>query len=293
MDYLRVVQTCLADTPHWKRRSPKREGQIAAMIKRAKQRAVAVRDQDTAKLVWCYEIIHEVQSKYLKAFHSMKGGAFYDAWCLLERVEIDINSLRRHFTVNPDIDQFKISFIATHTELFQSLYPYKFFISPAMVHLEKVCSICRTPIRLRNPCPHRKGEIYDGEMCCHEITKFDVLELSIVTEPVQNYSVLFLSQEDGTQERDHYDYSLVRYVMRALRDPFDEWDVVRTKIRHPHSLFTHVPSTDPCPCGSHKPYKDCCLPLPGVLRPHLQVRLSVPPPEDLPRLVLPSQPQPP
>lgn len=289
MDYPAIIATYLAATSQWARRSQRTDARAKSILGRLKRRAVSKGDQHAAKLAWCYETILSAQESYLGAFQAMKQGEFYEAWKSLERVEIEIPSLMRHFSLEDASDPFKISFMQAQTILFQSLFPYKFFLSPAMLHLEKVCSICRTPISLHHPCPHRKGEVYDGELCCHEITKADILELSIVTEPVQKYSVLFLKEEgDPEGEVDHYNYTLVNYVISALREPFDKWDVKWTKTRHPHSLYSHVPVGDPCPCGSGTPYRKCCLPTPGVLRPHVQVLLAVPPPEAIPRLVLPN-----
>ncbi len=260
------------------------EGQITTTLRVLKRQAVERGNQETAKLLWCYEQILAVQNNYLSAFRNMKEGRYYDAWCLLERVEIESASLVRHFKSNLKDDGHKIRFIGKHTKQLQSLFPYKLFFSPAFLHLENVCSICRKPIAIRNPCGHKVGEIYDGEMCLREITKIDILEMSFVTAPVQKYSIPFMVDPETNQRRDHYDYTLVKYVTDGLRSPFDSWDTVWTKRRHPHSHYKHVGRNEPCPCESGKKYKDSCLRQPGVLRPHVQILFSVPPPDNLPKI---------
>lgn len=257
------------------------EGQIKSTLKSMKRQAVGRGDQETAKLIWCYAQILTVQNNYLSAFHKIKEVRYYDAWCLLERVEIELASLTRHFQSAPMTDEYKIRFIEKHAKNFQSLFPYSLFLSPAFLHLEKVCSTCGKPISIRNPCGHKVGEIYDGEMCHRIITKSDVLETSLVTTPVQKYSVPFMVDPETGQQRDHYDYTLVKYVRDGLRDPFDSWDLLWTKKRHPHSHFKHVGRNEACPCESGKKYKECCLRQPGVLRPHAQILFSVPPPDSL------------
>lgn len=135
----------------------------------------------------------------------------------------------------------------------------------------------------------RKGNIYNGEMCVHVITKADVLEVSLVTEPVQKYSVAFVGKGDKEHIEDTYDYSLAQYVITGLNHPFAEWDIEWTKIRHPHSLFLDIKPTDKCPCDSGKLYKDCCLKESGVLRPHAQVYFSEKPIATLPPVVYPAR----
>jgi hypothetical protein len=117
-----------------------------------------------------------------------------------------------------------------------------------------------------------------------EIAEFEVLEISIVKDPVQKYSVVF---PGGDEDADPYDYTLVDYVIRGLGAPFDEWKTTWTTARHPHSLYSHVPPTDPCPCGSGRTYAECCLMEEGVMRPHVVVEFALPPPAELPRVVYP------
>jgi hypothetical protein len=103
--------------------------------------------------------------------------------------------------------------------------------------------------------------------------------MATVESPLQKYSVPFFHDEKTGKSKDHYNYSLVKYLSNCLRSPFDEWDVSWKKIRHPHSKFKSVGRNDPCPCESKQKYKKCCLPEAGVLRPHCEFSFSIPPPD--------------
>jgi hypothetical protein len=254
--------------------------QVKSTLKKIKDLAVAQGNQECAKKVWCYEQILLIQTTYVSAFRTMKNGSYYEAWCLLERVEIALNSLLRHFSGNRNADEYKINFIDKHTKQFQSLFPYKLFLSPALLELEKECSICQKPVSIRNSCGHTVGEIYNGEECLRKITKLKVLEISVVRTPLQKYSVLFPSDPKTGNREDSYNYTPVKYVLDRLSDPFDAWDIQRTKISHPHSHYQHINKDDPCPCESGKEYKGCCLSESGVLRPHLEIIFHVEPPKD-------------
>jgi len=251
----------------------------AAALGLLKKEAVRSQKQDDAKMYWCFEQILIVQNAFIKAFFQLKDKQYYDAWCTLEKVEIGLHSLLRHH-VDAD-EEYHLFYIEKHTSQFQSLYPYRVFMSPALLVHEKLCSICQQPISIRNPCGHRVGEIYDGEMCGRMISKADILEISMVENPVQKYSVPFLKDPKTNETIDQYNYALVRYLVERLESPFHEWRVEWTKIRHPHSRFLDVGRNQPCPCESGKKYKDCCLRESGVMRPHCLFSFSVAPPEHL------------
>jgi SEC-C motif len=285
MDVNQRVDAYLRDVVNADARNWDADAIISGMLRVSKSMAVASGNQDAAKLLWCYEQALRIQQHYLSAFQLMKAGEFYSAWCDFDRVEVETSFLERHFQIDFDSDAYKLAYIDGHTRRFQSLYPYKMFLSPAYLYSEKKCSICGQVVSPRRPCGHKKGEIYNGEMCGHDITDGQLLELSIVTTPFQNYSVVFLEDPDTHEQADQYDYSLIKYVVLGLRRPFDAWDLTWTKIRRPHSLFEHVGPNDSCPCDSGKKYRQCCLRKPGVLRPHVKIHFSVPPPSDLPPII--------
>jgi hypothetical protein len=223
MNEIESIESYLADVANYKARTAASDEYTHQSLKSLKANAVTRGDQEKAKLLWCYEQILRIQQSYLSAFELMKYGLCYKAWCQLERVEIDLNSLYKHFNFTPD-DKYKLLSIEKSTTQFQSLFPYKMFISPVFVVHEKKCSICGQVVSISNPCKHRKGEIYNGEMCVHEITNAEFLELSLVTNPLQKYSVVFLSDENG-DKKDHYDYRVVKKYISDLSDPFTEWEI--------------------------------------------------------------------
>ena len=50
----------------------------------------------------------------------------------------------------------------------------------------RVCSVCGKQVSYENPCEHRKGQEYDGQICCHILDGInDAYELSFVAVPAQ------------------------------------------------------------------------------------------------------------
>ena len=257
--------------------------EVEQHLKRIKDISVLNADQDAAKLVWCYEQILKIQQNYLQAFDDLKSGKFYGAWCLFERVEIELHHLERHLSISNG--SYGLEFIHKHTKQYQSLYPYSYFFSPGYLILEAKCSVCGQQRSVRNSCGHVVGEIYDGEMCCREIIRADFLEISLVKNPAQKYSVPFTNDPETGEQTDQYDYSSVSYVVKGLRGPFVAWGIERTLRRHPHSRYRGVGRNDKCPCESAKKYKSCCLKESGVLRPHIEILFTEAPPSDLPPII--------
>lgn len=253
------------------------EGNLAT----SKTAAVAMCDQDEAMLFWQAQAIAKVQRSYLNAFELLKRYKFYEAWCALERCEIAMASLKRHFVWTHG-DAHRLDYIETMVERWQELFPYKVFLSPEILKKRVECSICNAKVSLRHPCGHEKGQIYIGEECYHRITDCEFLSLSIVTNPVQKYSVAFLASEDGSGSRDHYDYGNVRFATDRLGSAFDGWlSEIETRT-FPISAVSHISPNSTCPCGSRNAFCECCASKPELNIPHRQFTFDVPPPPDLP-----------
>src|SRR4051812_6647847 len=100
-------------------------------------------------------------------------------------------------------EEFRLSSIKKWSEQWQSLFPYKVFLSPEMVFRAE-CSICGCTIQPRRPCGHIVGEIYKGEPCLRVIKSIDqVLGIALVTNPVQKYSVVFMHDPATGKSHDH------------------------------------------------------------------------------------------
>jgi hypothetical protein len=232
---------------------------------------VAAGREREATAVWCVETLAYAQDHFVDAFVHLKRDEFYEAWCLFERVEITLDQLARHYT--PPDDQFGVRYMETATVQFQSLYPYRFFFSPGMVVRRATCSICGEPFRLTGGCEHEVGGIYGGEMCSRVLGDIEALEISIVENPVQKYSVLFGDEIS-------YDYGPVRYVTAGLTSPWHGWSVELEERLLAREGFPGTDRNEPCPCGSKRKYKKCCL-LEPRRKVHYQFTFNVAPPDSL------------
>lgn len=252
---------------------------VTSSISDLKAAAVRLMDETLANRLWCLQHALSIQNTYIDAFLQLKKGEYYRGWCLLEQVEIGLRHLRPHMDITHDKDRYKLAYINEHFSRFQQLFPYRLFVSPAFLQIEKRCSICDSPVSIRQLCGHEIGKLYWGEMCHHKVTKAEILEISLVTNPVQKYSVVNLGESDSVGES--YDYTLLSFLLERLEKPFDGWNFKWSKQRQPHERYRHLGRNDPCPCESGLKYKRCCLHESGVLRPHIDYFFEVPPPQEL------------
>ena len=252
-----------------------------------KREAVAQGAQDRAKHIWCLEQTLEAHIEFQTAFRELKGENFYSSWCRLERVEIMLHSLSRHFQWG--WCAYHLDFLEHYTGQWQSLFPYRIFSSSEFIYEIIRCSICKGRITPRNPCGHRVGEIYDGEMCCRIIEKCKLIGVSLVENPANKYGVAFLKEPESEEACDHYDYSVVEYVATALESPYDNWSYLKTKKPFPRGVFDYVGSNDHCPCQSGRLFTECCADSEQVIVPHIEFLFPRPPPPSVPRLKLPGR----
>lgn len=237
---------------------------VKGQLENFKKFYVGANDAENAKFIWCLEAVAFIQKHYIKVFKLLKKEQFQKAWDCLFDIETAIKALKPHFYKY--FNEYYLDVIEDKVKKYQSLYPYKMFMSIGIIVEEQKCSICGQVRTLRTPCEHKVGEIYNGEYCNRittKIKKFD--HVSFVKNPKDKRCIL--TELDGKPI--DYDYSLIKELLRFVDKPLEHWDIKWSKIRHPHELFKNIKPNDECPCGSEKTYQDCCLNNnDGVLRPH-------------------------
>lgn len=225
---------------------------ILEILAKHKKRAVQNNQEDLAKDIWCLEQVYKVKKNFIQAFKNMKKQNFYEAWILLDRSDIELSFLRKHFDFSNN--EYHLSFIEEYIPKYQKLFPYDLFFSREAIESDFTCSICQKPMGIRNHCEHIVGEIYNGEMCCRVVNKIEFLGFAIVKNPFDKYCVPMIQ---GIE----YNYEILNDLVSVLDSPFDEWDLeVSEEIWHYKNFkqFKGAKRNKPCPCGSGIKFKKCC-----------------------------------
>lgn len=209
-------------------------------------------DVEKANTSWALMVILRIHRDFRKVHTMLLEKQFYEAWCLMETIEIAVDNLLRNFpgTLNA------VKYISMMVWQLQSLYPYKVFMSTEILIKERTCSICGKKRTIRHHCGHFPGYVYNGEMCYDTIEAAAFEGLALVFDPEHKYAVAFLS--DGNGRKDQYNYMLLEEVMKYWRDPFMAWHYTTKHIHKSPEEFPGLTDDSMCPCGSGKKYGECC-----------------------------------
>lgn len=241
---------------------PEFDSSIKTYLKELKSDAVARNNEPLANEIWCLETISEVRQSYINAFNFIKDRKHFEAWQAFDAIDIKLSFLRKHFDYNGN--QFNLKFIEEYTKNFQKLFPYHHFMSREAVIKKVTCSICGKVNTIRRRCEHEVGQLYMGEMCGRRIEDVEFLAVSIVTNPFDKYTVLFI---DGKE----YNYEVLDTLAGGLNTPYDRWMLKIEKRIRPE--FERTRRNSLCPCGSGKKYKKCCSGTEAELTSHHKITL--------------------
>lgn len=238
-------------------------------LQKAKEEFVKQDNQDEAKQIWIYQTIIEIHILYKKAFDLLKHKEYYEGWCKLEKVEIVLGFLKRHFQY--DKESFYLFRIEKAVKNLQVIFPYRLFCSREIVIEEETCSICNQKKSIRKPCGHIVGEIYNGEMCHSIVSKIGaILGVALVPNPENKFAVLFLTDEKTGEQIDQYNYEAVDLLFDCIEDPYEYWDLEVTQRAIIKKDYSNIGRNDPCTCGSGKKFKKCCELNIGKKYPHYE-----------------------
>jgi len=156
--------------------------------------------------------------------------------------------------------------------------------------------ICGSDARERLPClsspvgrvsshSHRCYELIEAGLLAASVKVLQVVEadfliISLVRNPVQKYSVGFLTDVNG-QKVDQYNYSNVGFIAQRVVSPWHGWQAISTTCEVMAEEVAHIKTSVPCPCISGKDFGSCCAGKEKFVVPHLEIVFLVSPPSGL------------
>ncbi|EEZ42456.1 nucleic acid-binding protein [Photobacterium damselae] len=225
--------------------------------------------QEDAKELWILKTIYLAQNNYIDFISLLKKKKYYEAWCVLERCEINLKNLMKHIP-NEYIEQLHVDFLVHQVPLWQEVYPYKIFASSEFLEKKIRCSECKQLITPRSSCSHLVGEVYNGKLCYRIIEDMEILGIAMVPNPVQKICVPFKKSENG-EDVAHYNYQPLDMIVDGLPTLFYWWEINHTIDMQPRSNFDHMETNELCPCGSGRQFIICCSSKEFVLTPHKEI----------------------
>ncbi|MEB8676915.1 SEC-C domain-containing protein [Bacillus cereus] len=217
-------------------------------------------NQLEAKNIWCLEQVYKVINHFITAYSQLVDKKYFQAWCELDRADIELYFLRKHLNYNGN--KYNLEFIEKKIYQLQKLFPYKYFLSRESVVKNWTCSICNQKITIRHFCEHKIGEIYNGEMCGRIAGDIEFQATAIVTNPFDKYAVIFPEEKE-------YNYAILENLMLNWHNPFEQWTLIINK--ELNNEYKNLGRNDLCVCKSGNKYKNCCQNTEKDRHDHLQV----------------------
>lgn len=223
-----------------------------------------------ANTFFVYKEIYQSHLNYVTTFNLLKKHDFYNAWCLLETIEIALVTIKDNIEYIDNAGEFGIDFLTNMVRNWQALFPYKIFFSSRELIKELKCSICNQKRHLINDCGHVKGRVYNGVLCVDIVVDFEIITYDIVSNPVNKYSVPFSS--DG----DNHSYSELKFVLNYIKSEHQIFFVKKGMLKYKNHNGVSSP-TYRCPCNSSfKSYEECCLSKKYLYIPHIAIDFPLP-----------------
>jgi hypothetical protein len=92
----------------------------------------------------------------------------------------------------------------------------------------------------------------------------ELVGMSIVKDPFDKYSVLEIPGKENN-------YEMLDLLVKNLHSPYDPWYLEEIPIIKEE--YRNIGRNDPCPCGSGKKYKKCCMGSKKIYTTHFRINL--------------------
>ena len=190
---------------------------------------------------------------------------YSDSWSKLQDVQSRLRVIYR-FTEKEKLPL--LSHIEKQCGSLEILFPYSMFLSVGILNEEVECSICGKSIDSFD-CEHIAGELYRGKMARGIVKKIkEVDHVSLVTNPADKRCTVQVL--DNAPEFNGVKY-LANSIGKRELEPlcFDHVEISKRRILN--DKIPTVGRNEPCPCGSGKKFKKCCINQRYVEKDHAEI----------------------
>jgi hypothetical protein len=163
---------------------------LKQQISLMKDMAIKVQDEDSANCCLSLERVASMIQHELKMWVALKIEEPSRAWEEL----VFAQGCCHDAIVAHEVSAHLASYADKLELLERVLFPPILFSSPGMIILESRCTICGAEY---GECEHLKGLPYMGQLCAREITRFEMLEVSLTPQPANKLARLTSITDNG------------------------------------------------------------------------------------------------
>lgn len=137
-------------------------------------------------------------------------------------------------------------------EDYECLYPYSYFFSSEFVITKSHCSICGKTM-LGPECPHRKGQLYFGEVAVEIIDEIKEFQAVCLVENPEDKKCV-IESIDGKP----LSFNMLKEFLDMNFPWLQRFSITKTIERRINPGIVMTSRKSPCTCGSGKKFKKCC-----------------------------------
>lgn len=230
----------------------KEYGECKSLFEEIKQHAITSGDEQLANaqaVFRCYFCLFCHLSKF---FGMLEKQEFKSSWNVLQDCLDDIKFVGKFLDIEARMELPELQELL---EEYESLYPYKVFISSEYIISKSHCSICGKSMQSL-ACPHIKGNLYNGDIAVEIIDDIKEFQAAcLVSHPEDKRCIIELS-DDKRSEKEKFE-KLDQFLALGLPrlQLFSIKTVMETRERKD---IIKVNRNAPCSCGSGLKFKKCC-----------------------------------
>lgn len=155
-----------------------------------KQEAVTQGNEEDANAYLAFEYLAHALEEEFRFYLALRDDDPDRAWDHLVNAQSSAASAMKSHAVASHLE----GYIRRLHEFERLLFPLPIFFSAGLIVREAKCSICGTEY---GECNHVKGRPYMGRLCARIVTKSDLQEVSIVSDPANKRCRMLHYTENG------------------------------------------------------------------------------------------------
>lgn len=185
-------------------------------------------------------------------FRLLQEHNYKSSWIALQDCFDDLRFVGKYLEIE---ERKEIPDIYELLEAYESLYPYKVFVSSEYIISKSHCSICGKSMQSLS-CPHIKGNLYWGDIALEIVDEIEEFQAAcLVRHPEDKRCIIELS-DDNRSESEQFS-KLEQFL--DLKQPFlQQFSITSMMETRQRMDIIKVGRNDPCSCGSGKKFKKCC-----------------------------------
>ncbi|AEJ40312.1 SecC motif-containing protein [Sulfobacillus acidophilus TPY] len=199
-----------------------------------------------ANACWIANQYIETWRNYARCWQNLIEDSSDEVWASLQSGRVRIDNLDRLTGANDS----RIGWLQKQLRYLDAAFGYNVFMSPEYEVIVAKCSICNQDVRSLD-CTHIKGHLYAGEMAYTIIEECSVKSVSLVGNPANRMAVAKIANVA-------YQYPVLKRIRQELCSPLQSLKVL-TPAKLVFGVSGNPGRNSPCPCGSLKKLKYCCL----------------------------------